>query len=86
MATKPGEALELEMEPASPEEEEPVSDFDVAADAFAKELGVPATPTFKRAAKELVMACMNTDYEAEEEPAAEEDGLALIFGSGKPKR
>lgn len=77
-------AKDEETEPALPEEAEPApdTDFDVAADALASELGVPSTPGFKRALKETVMACMGSDYSAEEKPA-EDDGLALIFGKGK---
>lgn len=73
----------MEMGPDSSDEEESGSDFDVAADALAAEMGAEPTPGFRRALKEAVMACMSTDYEAEEEPAAEDEGLALIFGGPK---
>jgi hypothetical protein len=74
-----------EMEPDSSEEEGSGSDFDVAADALASELGTTPTPGFRRALKEAVMACMNTDYESEEAPEEEDEGLALIFGGAGPK-
>jgi hypothetical protein len=70
------------MEMGSSDEEEPASDFDVAADALASELGATPTPGFRRALKEAVMACMDTDYSSEEAPE-EEGGLALVFGGPK---
>jgi hypothetical protein len=73
------------MEMDSSDEEESVSDFDVAADAFASELGVESTPGFKSALKEAIMACMSTDY-GEEEAPDEDAGLALVFGAPKKKR
>jgi hypothetical protein len=73
----------MEMEPDSSDEEGSGSDFDVAADALASELGTAPTPGFRRALKEAVMACVNTDYDDDAEEAPEEDeGLALIFGGG----
>lgn len=67
-------------EPAESEKTEPASDFDVAADALAQEIGAPASPGFRRALREAVMACMGTDYGAEETPKGKDSGLALIFG------
>lgn len=68
-----------------PEEAEPASDFDVAADAVAEKLGATPTPGFRSALKEAIMACMGTDY-SEAKPSkapAKDSGLALIFGKGK---
>ncbi len=78
-----GKMMDMEEEVGLPEEDEPASDFDVAADAVAEELGASPTPGFRSALKEAIMACMSTDYGSEEKAPKEDSGLALIFGKGK---
>jgi hypothetical protein len=72
----------MESGPAESHETEPASDFDVAADAVATELGAEPTATFRSALKEAIMACMGGDYDApaEGKAAKKPGGLALIFG------
>lgn len=75
MATEPDD--EMGLEPAEPEEAEPASDFDIAADAA---FAATTPKEYRVALKEAVMACMETDYSEKEKPSKSGGALDNIFG------